>query len=178
MTFKSAKIRYRSFLVAARDAVELEWKAKYPSIRIVGIDQVAIKHANERWVYEENRPRVFNWFYINEHYSKYIRKIDVAIWHGADLCGMAIGKASRGKNAENSNVTIEFIQGAPGSINPIKGNVAPISVEVFNNFGFLTDKRVVYLESPLPAVVPYYTNIGFSIDASAPKGLRMKKEII
>lgn len=146
MSFRQAKIKYRSLMKAAREFSEEEWGGTFNNLQIKEIDEEAIQKSNYLWKsYSNIRPK-FNWQYLNGVYSKYIRRIDLAIWDGDDICGLAIGKSSRGKNSDQSNVTIHFLEGAPHAINSLKGYVAPIAISAFNYFGYLTEKNLFTLK--------------------------------
>lgn len=177
MDFRKAKMKYRSFMKAARTDSEERWKNKFPNLQIKEIDDEAIQQAQSLWHFSPNLPPTFNWRYLNGVYSKYIRRIDLAIWDGYDVCGLAIGKSSRGRGSDKSNVTINFLQGAPHEINKLKGNVAPIAITAFNSFGYLTEKNLIYIKDPVKEVQPYYTSLGFSFDSTIKTGVYMKKPI-
>lgn len=162
---------------AARTDSEEMWRDKFPNLQIKEIDEKAIQQAKSLWHFSSNLPPTFNWEYLNGIYSKYIRRIDLAIWDGHDICGLALGKSSRGRKLEQSNVTIHFLQGAPHAINALKGNVAPIAISAFNSFGYLTEKNLIYIKDPVKKVQPYYTSLGFSFDSTIKTGVYMKKPI-
>ncbi len=103
----------------------------------------------------------------------------MAIWNGSLLCGLTIGKASRGilGGGRESNVTIHFLQGAPRAINVLKGYIAPISIDAAESYAKVLGKNYVYLKNPERQVMSMYASFGFTVAKRRAKGVYMCKEV-
>jgi hypothetical protein len=87
------------------------------------------------------------------------RRLDIAIWSGPILCGFAAGMASKG-----NNVTLKFIERWPGPVNPLRGYIAAIAVDIACMYAKLLGKQWVMIKDPIPAAIPRYKDLRFTFD--------------
>jgi hypothetical protein len=185
--YQDAEDRYQGF----RDAVyHLTWQAweeklrgRMLDLRLLPIDDDALQQAEALWTLralaQADRPHVFDWRTIYQQVRTTPRRFDMAIWNGSLLCGLMVGKASRGKmnQQRDSNVTIRFLQSAPPVLNELRGYIAPIAIEAAENYATLLGKRYIYVKSPLHEVMTLYTRLGFRVAKRHAKGLYMFREV-
>ena len=101
----------------------------------------------------------------------------MAIWNGSILCGLTIGRASRSKLGEESNVTITFLQGAPEPINKLKGFIAPIAIDAAEAYATVLERPMLYVKDPLEEVQSLYEGYDFRLAKRRCKGLYMGKTL-
>lgn len=113
------------------------------------IDDAAIRAA-EGWE--------FPWKRIVGQIRPLYRRFEVALWHGGNLRGLAVGRASRGPD----NVTVHFLERAP-SDNPFAGYFAQIALDAADNYAKLLVRQRVKLKNPVEGAIPTYQALNFSI---------------
>lgn len=106
-----------------------------------------------------DKPTVtYKWDKIFGQILRTPRRLDAAIWSGPILCGLVAGMASRG-----NNVTIRFLERWPGDINPLRGRIAPIALDIADYYAKILGKQWVMIKDPEPKAVEIYENrLGFS----------------
>lgn len=170
--YKEAEEAYQGKRDAVFDFMWQKWSAELNSptvdLRIFPIDNSALQQVENVWglAADPNRPPIFEWRSIYNQVRTTPRRLDMSIWNGSLLTGLVVGKASRGNPAESSdpNITIHFMQAAPKAIiGDLRGSVARIALDAAEAYAMLLDRKSLYLRSPLPEVVPYYENHGFSV---------------
>jgi GNAT superfamily N-acetyltransferase len=166
--YKDAEERHRGYRDAVFELVWRSWQAhlsgRQLDIRLTPINEGALQQVESIWplLHAPQRPAPFRWREIYNQVRTTPRRFDMAIWNGSMLCGLVVGKASRGDGSGDSNVTIRYLQRAPDLINPLKGSVAAMAFDGAAAYGTYLDRRMLYLKSPLPPVVPFYEKFGFS----------------
>jgi len=175
--FRSVVYNYNQVRQAARDITTRVWISKFPNLSIQPINDSYASLAENIWDHKYPYPDTFDWSGINEDFKKYTRRIDVSIWNDSVLCGLAMGKASKSRNMDDSNVTLCFIQGSPKGVNTLKGSVAPIALDVMSYFGMALDKKVLYIRDPLPGAMEYYTSLDFKLAQKGKNAVYLKKDI-
>ena len=185
--YQDAEDRYQGYRDAVYHITWQAWAAKLRGrmfdLRLLPIDDAALQQAEALWTLpalaQADRPPVFDWRKIYQQVRTTPRRFDMAIWNGSLLCGLMVGKASRGKMNQHgdSNVTIRFLQSAPPAVNELRGNIAPIAIEAAENYATLPGKRYLYVKSPLHQVMTLYTGLGFRVANRQAKGLYMFREV-
>jgi hypothetical protein len=99
----------------------------------------------------------FDWREIVNRFNGKHERLDAAIWSAGLLCGLAIGKPSKGKR----HVSIYFLEGARHSPNPLKGSVLTIALLLANEYAKALGARYVRLMSPVEGLIPTYQTLGF-----------------
>lgn len=99
----------------------------------------------------------FDWreaFSILRHKAE---RFDAAIWCNGLLCGLAIGKPSRGKR----HVTVYLLEGARHTTNPLKGRVLAIILTLADEYAKALNAGHVRLMNPVPGMIQTYQALGY-----------------
>lgn len=180
-SLQEAEDRYAGFRDAAYDLNLLRWRSSTTSLgvqlRLAPIDDVALDDVEQTWALhtQTHRPGPFPWRAAFQQLRMTPKRFDMAIWNGRQLCGLVLGKASRGKGDKNSKVTLRFLQAAPAPINPLKGFVAQIAFDAAEDYAFLIGRPRIFLKNPLPQVIPHYRTLGFAVVDRGVKGVYLGK---
>ncbi|MBO4227569.1 hypothetical protein [Bradyrhizobium neotropicale] len=108
--------------------------------QLLGIEDQAILAAGN-WI--------FPWRRIMGQTRPYYRRFELALWHGGNLYGLAVGRASRGPD----NVTIHFLERAGGN-NPFAGYFAQIALDAADRYAKLIGRQRVKLKNPASGLIP------------------------
>lgn len=179
--YRNAEDTYQGLRDAVYDHI---WSKFHPSINALGcdlrifpIDEAALQQVETLWghVRDPRRPEPFEWREIFRQVRTTPRRFDMAIWNGSLLSGLVVGKASRGAPCRSTdpNLTLSYLQAAPRAINSMRGHIAVLTLEAALAYATLLDRKMLYLRSPLPAVVPFYQRYGFSIVSRKNHGMYM-----
>lgn len=129
------------------------------SLRLTDINQEALSQ-QERWPIPVDVGRQIGWNWRMEH-SRYSQnhpdRIEVAIWHGDDLCGLMLGKVSEGKLV----VKMNFIQGSTHDDHPLRGAVVAISSRCAEYYASAMGIRYVGIQDPFDELIDFYRQLGF-----------------
>ncbi|MBA1280441.1 N-acetyltransferase [Stutzerimonas stutzeri] len=90
------------------------------------------------------------------------RGIDISLWFGIELCGLAYA------SPRNSKLCIKVIllEGKPDKSHPLRGFVAPLVLEAIVNYATLLGCVEIEMEEPAAGAVPWYRKLGFEFDAT------------
>lgn len=148
------------------------------SIVVDFVDEKDIYYVEREWKpREDNIYPIFDWGIIKNRSSKKPRAMMLSIYDNDLLCGLASSIPSKGTGSVFSNVTLNYIQGAPKGINPIKGSILGITLDAMYLYGKNLGKNNLYINRPLQGVVPYYEKMGFSLDKEHAKGKHLGRKI-
>jgi hypothetical protein len=100
------------------------------------------------WSWESERNR------FRKHYA---RRLEVAIWHNSHLCGLMLGKVSKGKLV----VTINYMHGAVDDSHPLRGRLGEIFIRCAELFAIAIDAQWLAIDQPIPALIEHYKSFGF-----------------
>ena len=89
-------------------------------------------------------------------------RFEVAVWSSDTLCGLAIGRT------RTEFCRVDYLEGSPMPDHPLRGKVAIIVSGAAVAYATALGKREVRLMDPIPAVVPHYVDLGFTL--ASPKG--------
>jgi hypothetical protein len=125
-------------------------------VRIEPITPAAVE-ASYNWSEDGT---LLSWEHVAKWKNKWPRGIDLAVWHGVELCGMAYA------NARDSKLTIKLIliEGKPDSSHPLKGYVLPIALVVIDAFARMLKLKWIEVQDPAPGVIAWYRENGFEFD--------------
>ncbi|QPL52366.1 hypothetical protein [Vibrio navarrensis] len=111
------------------------------------------------WVIPVNRQIGWDWRIVRNQYRRdHMARLELAVWHDDQLCGLMLGKASEGKLV----VKINYVQG--GEIdNPMKGFVVPIASRCAELFAVAIEADWVGIQDPIDEddLINYYRELGF-----------------
>ncbi len=89
-----------------------------------------------------------------------LNRFEVAIWSGPTLCGLSLGKPSKGP----SHLAMQLLEANPAGRHPLKGFVAQCAVEAGMSYATLLGKTELRLIRPLPGALPTYRRLGFRVE--------------
>lgn len=107
----------------------------------------------------ENRRYLWDWFEIKRKFRNIPARFELSVSVNGELCGLAIGKPSRGRR----HVSIYFMEGNPSSAHPLKGHVLPILLEGLALYGEALGCSYIRLIQPVAELIPRYEQAGFSL---------------
>lgn len=141
--------------------VQRGWPHDASLVDIAGIDPKAINAWQGDWPMSPLHDANFPWDKIISWARKRPRRIEVAIWYNQTLCGLAIGRGSKG----TGSLVMQFIESRPGA-HPMRGYVALIALVVADQFASYLGNRYVKLRNPNAGAIPRYEALGFRKDQS------------
>jgi hypothetical protein len=148
---------------AARDVV-LARGSCGPGLRFADIETSTLEvwHRTWRGVHASGAGN-WNWPGLVEQLPHRAAVLPIAIWYGDDLCGMALGLASRRRaNGSRHTVTLTHIERRPEPPGvPLRGEVVSLAVEVALRYGLAIGARRLRLRNPDVNLLKYYEVIGF-----------------
>lgn len=105
----------------------------------------------------------WDWEALMRRAWKHPAWLNLAIWSGNLLCGLAVGRVSnRTRTGVRSTISIDFIESAHDLAHPLRGLIAPLVIDVASTYGRATGAEFLRLTEPLPGVVPLYERHGFT----------------
>ncbi len=103
----------------------------------------------------------WNWREVRDNYRRnHIARIELAIWYNDQLCGLMIGKASKGRLVFKLN----YIQGV-GQEHPLKGQIVPIASRCAELFAISIEADWIAIQDPNDndELLDYYREFGFNM---------------
>jgi hypothetical protein len=107
--------------------------------RLSLIDEAALQAWEEQWRPRSDRPGGWNWREQRLALRSTLNRFEVALWSGPVLCGLAIGKPSKGP----SHLAVQLLEGNPAESHPLKGFVAECAVEAGISYGGAVSLSVI-----------------------------------
>jgi hypothetical protein len=161
--------RYNAMREAALTDAQERLRARISAIgipiRLSLIDEAALQAWEEQWRPRSDRPGGWNWREQRLALRSTLNRFEVALWSGPVLCGLAIGKPSKGP----SHLALQLLEGNPAESHPLKGFVAECAVEAGISYGRLLEKAEIRLLRPLPAALLTYRRLGFKVEPESPE---------
>lgn len=151
-----AEIKYAAYRQVAREATYNAARGTLPENMISGlslseIDDPALDIFIATWDGE------YDWQYLANRFRSDSHRLELAIWHDENLCGLTFGGISDGPE----NVTIRFLERRFWDC-PLAGHVAEIATDFADNYAKVLGKQWVKLKEPTVQAVPIYTRLGFT----------------
>jgi hypothetical protein len=151
---------------AYESAREEQMQVCGPDLRIADIDARALEvwHATWRGVHPYPAGN-WNWPGLVERLPRRAAVLPIAIWYGDDLCGMALGYASRRRsNGSRHTITLTHVERRPEPpAVPLKGYTVAIAVNVALKYGLSMGARRLRLRNPDRKLLGYYQGLGFAV---------------
>jgi hypothetical protein len=159
---RHARMRANAYDVARYDA--LARQACGPALRFTDIDADASARWAQSW--RGTHPSGaggWKWPTLVESLPHRAAVLPVEIWYGDDLCGMALGRASRRRfNRSRHTVTLTHLERRPEPPDvPLRGHVADLAVGVARAYGEAIGARRLRLLNPDRNLLSYYEGMGF-----------------
>lgn len=130
-------------------------------IELTEINEGALQ-AQEPWDVPIERQIGWDWRIVRDQYRRdHMARIELAIWHDDELCGLMLGKASDGKLV----VKINYVQGGEAD-NPLKGYIVPIASRCAELFAVAIEADWIGIQDPIDddELLEYYRELGFDED--------------
>jgi len=121
----------------------------------------------------------WRWPALVDSYRRRAAVLPVAIWHGDDLCGLALGYASRHRSCGyRHTVTLNYVERRPEPPPvALRGLVVPLAIAAARNYGLAMGATRLRLAHPDPGVLRYYQALGFGVVWEAGRPLYCEQEI-
>jgi hypothetical protein len=105
----------------------------------------------------------WDWRTLLENVPRRAAVLPFAIWHGNDLCGLALGQASRRRwNGSRHTITLTFVERRPEPPEvPLRGQVIVLALAVARHYGIAHGARRLRLRAPDRNLLDYYQRYGF-----------------
>lgn len=149
-------------------------------LRLADIDRRALEVWSRSW---SGRHRFgaggWDWPTLIERQPRRAAILSVAIWYGDDLCGLALGHASRpNANSIRRTVTLTHVERRPEPPDvPLRRRVIPISIAVAEGYGLLLGASRVRLQNPDQNLLRHYERLGFAVVWKGDKPIYCEREI-
>lgn len=161
---RHARARANAYSLARDDA--LEQGLCGPELRITDIDADVLDAWAQTWTgVHPSGAGGWDWRMLVENLPRRAAVLPFAIWHGNDLCGLALGQASRRRfNGSRHTVTLTYLERRPESPDvPLRGKVFAIAASVAREYGMIVGARQLRLRAPDRNLLDYYRGYGFEI---------------
>lgn len=130
-----------------------------PDVRCEIIASAARGAFTKSWIGHQNRSADWDWATLSAQFQdKHPKCFNVAIWQRETLCGLAIGTVN-----QDRFVALDFLEGNPDPIHPLKGKVVEIVLTMMEAFRQLIDVPELRLHHVDPNLIPLYTSQGFTV---------------
>ena len=103
----------------------------------------------------------------------------MAVWYGSDLCGLALGQASRSRaGGLRHTFTLTFVErrAEPPSV-PLRGFIIRLALAVAENYGRALGATRLVLRNPDPRLLAHYEVLGCKVVQESQGPLYCLKEI-
>lgn len=103
----------------------------------------------------------------------------MAMWYGSDLCGLALGQASRSRaGGVRHTFTLTHVERRPEPPPvPLRGFTMSLAVAVAENYGRALGATRLVLREPDRNLLPNYEIVGFAVVQKLQEPLYCLKEI-
>lgn len=123
------------------------------------ITAVAFAEYETNWRDHPQRWNSWNWREWQREFRNSPSRFEAALWGDNALCGLAIGKLSKGR----SHLSVHLLEGSPDRGHPLKGRVRHCILELAEFYADIWDCRTVKLIEPIEEVIPLYVDMGYVI---------------
>lgn len=110
------------------------------------IDQNVLDTWRMYWSGHSQRLNDWDWVEYQRHYRNSPSRFELAVWSSSQLCGMALGKPSSGRE----NLSVVILEGSPNRLHPLKGIMRHFLIETAQFYAVTLQCRYLYLLDPLP----------------------------
>lgn len=105
----------------------------------------------------------WDWDAIHRRYHNEVDRLDLAMWVGDRLCGLALTTLS------GEAATVRFLEGSPRQDCPLIGYRALVAIESAQNYAQLNGKREIRVQPVTPPLEELYRDI-FGFVLATPSG--------
>lgn len=151
-----------------------------PGLLITDIDERALAAWENTWRgVHPSGAGGWKWRMLLENVPRRAAVLPMAIWYERDLCGLALGQASRRRlSGDRHTITLTYVERRPEPPEvPLRGQVIAIAAAVARNYGLSVGARCLRLRAPDRHLLPYYERYGFQGVWKGTVPLHCEKEI-
>lgn len=175
---RHARARTEAYKISRANAMDQGLSG--PELRIGDIDEHALAVWQRTWTgVHPCGAGGWNWRSIVENVPRRAAVLPFAIWHGDDLCGLAVGHASRHRFfGARHTVTLTYVERRPEPPEvPLRGKLVGLATAVAENYGIIIGARRLCLRAPDRRLVPHYQRYGFLTTWKGDVPLHCEREI-
>ena len=179
-----ARARHADARLEAYDAVREDAITHHglsPEVRLADIDPQTMEVWRDTWGGRVHEPGIGGWDWpgLLERLPRRAAILPLAIWYGPDLCGLALGHASRHRAAGvRHTITLTYAERRPEPPQvPLRGLVIPLAVAVARNYGLALGATRLRLRYPDRNLLWYYQLLGFEVAWEGGKPVYCEQEI-
>lgn len=114
----------------------------------------ALNQFDADWRGHSDRIADWNW---RDSDMRVPKGINLAVWRGGTLCGLASGKLTNSKA-----VRLDWIEGRPGG-HPLKGDIIPIVLTCADAYRIEIGSKELRLYRVIEDLIPVYEEFGFEL---------------
>ena len=107
---------------------------------------------------EERQIRCWDWAQLAQDAYTVPAAFHLAIWCGAQLCGLAVGRPSKARR----RLTIAVLEGAPYP-HPLRGKILDLVLITAEVYGRSLGSQLLRLEQPIKPMLAVYQRRGFTL---------------
>jgi hypothetical protein len=158
-----ARERFRRLRRLAFDSAEALLKADFGiDARFTEIDRDATRAFRATWAlyprpaWSGDPP---DWYRLSLTRRAIYDRFDAALWHGETLCGLVMGRPSRGRTF----LRVDLLEGSPDPHHPLKRAVLLSVADAALRYGRALGCRQLRIMDPLPGAVRWYKEFDFQL---------------
>jgi len=152
-----------------------------PELRLADIDAAALQAWHDTWGGRTHPGRVggWNWPGLVDRLPRRAAILPLAIWDGDDLCGLALGRASRCRaGGVRHTFTLTHVERRPEPPPvPLRRRIILLSLTVARSYGLVLGATRLRLEYPDRNLLRYYELLGFHVAWEGGKPVYCVQEI-
>jgi hypothetical protein len=175
---RHARRRLQAYAITRETAILKE--AMSPDLRLADIDPQTLEVWKATWMgtHPSGTGR-WNWPALVERLPRRAAVLPLAIWHGSDRCGLALGYPSRRRaTGVRHTMTLTHVERRPEPPDvSLRGNVIPLAVAAAENYGLAAGATRLLLRCPDPNLLWYYESLGFEVAWKGNKPVYCEREI-
>lgn len=173
------RARFAAYDAARQDAISDAGLGS--ELRLTDINAAAMAEWERSWGRRKHPRGVGGWDWpdLVRALPRRAAVLPMAVWYGSDLCGLALGQASRSRaGGVRHTFTLTFVERRPEPPPvPLRGLVIALTVDVAENYGRTLGATRLILRNPDPNLLLYYELQGFATVHKSQKPLYCFKEI-
>jgi hypothetical protein len=150
-------------------------------LRIADVDAAALASWELSWGRRKHARGAggWNWPELVRALPRRAAVLPMAMWYGSDLCGLALGQASRSRaGGVRHTFTLTHVERRPEPPPvPLRGFTVSLAVAVAENYGRALGATRLVLREPDRNLLPYYESVGFTVVQKLQEPLYCLKEI-
>lgn len=183
-SYRAASDRHRRARLAAYDIARSDVIANLgigSELRLADIDAEAMAEWERSWAFRKHARGVggWNWPELVRALPRRAAVLPMAAWYGSDLCGLALGQASRARaGGRRHTFTLTFVErrAEPPPV-PLRGYIIRLAIAVAENYGRVLGATRLILRNPDRRLLAHYEVLGFQVVRDSRGPLYYLKEI-